>query len=89
MRRALKRIVDVEALEGDLAARMIAIQVVDGAIDLLPHRTRQLEVARRGQALSALLLQACAQLGFALTFLPIALVALGERALEGAIALAH
>src|SRR5690348_5897182 len=64
---------------------MISIQLVDGLIDLLPHRARQLWIARRGQAFDALLLQARAQLGLAAAFLAVALVTLRQVAMERAI----
>src|SRR5262245_21788784 len=79
---------DIEPLEGDLAARLLAIQLVDRAVDLLPHRARQLGVARRGQALDALLLQTRPQLGLAATLLSVTLVALGKLSLEGPVLLA-
>jgi hypothetical protein len=67
---------------------MLAIELVDRPVDLLPHGARQLGTARRGQALNPFLLQARLQLGFAAALLAVALVALGEIALKGAIVLA-
>src|SRR5258708_3662404 len=91
---------DMQLLVGKLGVGMIAIEFVDGAIDLLTHLPRPLRVARGWHALDALRFAAGAQLRFAaallavpllavpllaVPLLAVPLLALGERASAGAV----
>src|SRR5262249_51780844 len=66
----------VQLLVGELGRWMIAVHFVDGAIDLLAHGTRELRVARGGQALDALLVETGAQFRRAAALLSLAFMAL-------------
>src|SRR5258706_10345112 len=65
----------VQMLIGKLGIRVIAVQLVDGVIDLLPNMPRQLLVAGRWQLFDALLLQTGAQFCLAAALLAVPLVA--------------